>query len=333
MTDSRWSSYELSGDPILVVGLRSSEDVEGYRVIVDVDLHSSLVEVAESALARVAKMEAVIYTPYVNPGESEYLSLDPATLTIAVEEVEADSKDAEAPANEKEQTARLQWIIKHADTLPTMGAKELIERLDDLYFQAVCMHCSPPVIGFVTKTSARQVIKRSGIPLGRDSTDRFKKITRPELILEGEVHAIMAAEEIAVLNKPQFQFMVGDIALVSQYVPAQVSRIGAQLAKHQMPLSAGTRAAIEAKAIDSIQLAKRLDAFAGRIEQIDAARMTTGSGFTDQDLKKAEFVNPNGELDCAPDRVLELIDALEGRFFSDAFTGDPRRADHFRLRS
>jgi hypothetical protein len=333
MTDTRWSSYELTGDPILVVGLRSGEDVEGYRVIVDVDLHPSLIEVAENALARVAKMEAVPYTPYVNPGEDEYLSLDPAALTIAIDGEDADSEDVETPGSQKEQTARLRRTIEHADTLPTIGAKNLIERIGDLYFQAVCMHCSPSVIGFVTKTSARQVIKRSGIPLGRDSTDRFKKITRPELILEGEVHAIMASEEIAVLNKPQFQFMVGDIGLVSQYVPAQMSRIGAQLAKHQMPLSVATQAAIEAKAIDSIQLAKRLDAFAARIEQIDVARVTSGSGFTGQDLKKAEFVNANGELDCAPDRVLELIDALEGRFFSDAFTGDPRRADHFRPRS
>lgn len=333
MTDSKWSSYDLSGDPILVVGLRSSKDLEGYRVIVDVDLHPSLKEVADNALTRVTEMEAVTYTPYVNPGEGEYLSLDPATLTVTVEGKAADSKNAEAPASEKEQTARLQRIIEHADTLPTIGAKELIERLDDLYFQAVCMHCSPPVIGFVTKTSARQVIKRSGIPLGRDSTDRFKKITRPELVLEGDVHAIMAPDEIAVLNKPQFQFMVGDIGLVSQYVPAQMNRIGALLAKQQMPLSAAARTAIEAKAIDSIQLAKRLDAFAGRIEQIDMARITSGSGFTDQDLTKDEFVNANGELDCTPDRVLELIDALEGRFFSDAFTGDPRRADHFRPRS
>lgn len=332
MTASKWSSYHLSGDPILVVGLRSGKDLEGYRVIVDVDLHPSLEEVAENALTRVAEMEAITYTPYVNPGEGEYLSLDPATLTVAVEGKAANSKNAEAPASEKEQTARLQWIIEHADTLPTIGAKELIERLDDLYFQAVCMHCSPPVIGFVTKTSARQVIKRSGIPIGRDSTDRFKKITRPELILEGEVHAIMAPDEIAVLNKPQFQFMVGDIGLVSQYVPSQMSRIGALLAKHQMPLSAVARSAIETKAIESIQLAKRLDAFAGRIEQIDVARITSGSGFTDQDLKKDEFFNANGELDCTPDRVLELIDALEGRFFSDAFTGDPRRADHFRPR-
>src|SRR6187551_1332229 len=144
MADSNWSSYELSGDPILVVGLRSDKDVEGYRVIVDVDLHPSLTKVAENALARVVEMEAVTYTPYVNPGEDEYLLLDPATLTIAVEGAAADSKDAEAPAGEKERTARLRWIIEHADTLPTIGAKELIERLDDLYFQAVCMHCSPP---------------------------------------------------------------------------------------------------------------------------------------------------------------------------------------------
>ena len=93
------------------------------------------------------------------------------------------------------------------------------------------------------------MIKRSAIPLGLDdATDRFKSISRPELVLEGDVHAIMAPGEIAILNKPQFQFLVGDIGLVSQYVPAQVKLISSRLKKHGIPLSASTRKAIEAKA-------------------------------------------------------------------------------------
>jgi hypothetical protein len=345
MAVDSWAEFKLTGDPILVVGLREAGVIKGYRAIIDVDLHPALVEVAENALAKVEKMDAVTYTPYVSPGEGEYLSLDPATLTIPIDEEianvdigsaaagESGGGEAKGPPTQKEQTARLQWIIEHADTLPTIGAKELIERIDDLYFQAVCMHCSPPVIGFVTKTNARKTLRRSAIPLGRDSSDRFKRITRPELILEGEAHAIMAPGEIAILNKPQFQFMVGDIGLVTRYVPSQMGRISALLTRHKMPLSSATQSAIEAKATDSIQLAKRLDAFAARIERIDVARMTSGTGFSDQDLKKADFVNASGELDCEPDRVTELIDALEGRFFSDAFTGNPQRADHFRPRS
>lgn len=39
-----------------------------------------------------------------------------------------------------------------------------------------------------------------------------------------------------------------------------------------------------------------------------------------------------GLRECADDRVLELLDALEGRFFDDAFTTEKRRADRFRKR-
>ncbi len=326
MTTIDWHTIQVTGDPILVVGVRPRSTLEGYRVVVDKNVHPDLRKVANGALERVAHMDAIPYTPYVDPGDDEYLSLDPTTLTIS-----ADGDGA--PATQKQQTARLLELVQNADTLPTIGAKQLIARIDELYFQAICLHASPPIIAFVTKTIGRQVMKRSAIPLGLDNaTDRFKSITRPELVLEGEVHAIMASAEIAILNRPQFQFLVGDVALVGQYVPAQVKLIGSRLKKHGIPLSANTSKAIEARATRSVQLAKRLDAFLERIDQIDVARITNGRGFSAQDLKKKDFVNANGELDCAEDSVIELIDALEGRFFDDGFSTEKRRADRFRKR-
>jgi hypothetical protein len=38
------------------------------------------------------------------------------------------------------------------------------------------------------------------------------------------------------------------------------------------------------------------------------------------------------ELECDPSRAVELLDALEGRFFGDAFSTEKRRADRFRKR-
>jgi hypothetical protein len=328
MTATDWTTIHLTGDPILVVGLRRASKVEGYRLIVDKNVHEDLRKVGDSSLERVARMEPIPYTPYVEPGDDEYLSLDPETLTVAVS-----TGDDGGPASQAQQTARLAEIVQNADTLPTIGAKQLLARIDALYFQAICLHASPRIIAFVTKTIGRPVIKRSAIPLGLDdATDRFKSISRPELVLEGEAHAIMAPGEIAILNRPQFQFLVGDIGLVGQYVPAQIKLISSRLKKHGIPLSAKAGKAIAAKASASVQLAKRLDAFLERIEQIDVNRVANGRGFTAQDLKKKDFVNAKGELDCADDRVLELIDALEGRFFDDGFTTEKRRADRFRKR-
>ena len=329
MTTTNWKTIKLTGDPILVVGLRQRSKIAGYRLVVDKNVHPALRKVASDALKRVGRATATPFTPYVEPGDEEYLSLDPGTLTIP-----ASGDGNGAPASQKQKTAQLLQIIQTADTLLTIGAKQLIAELDDLYFQAVCLHTSPQIIGFVTKTSGRQVIKRSAIPLGMDNaTDRFKSISRPELVLEGEVHAIVSPSEIAILNKPQFQFLVGDIGLVAQYVPRQINLIASRLKKHGTPLSPQTRKAIETNAIDSVQLAKRLDAFLERIDQIDVARITSGRGFTAQDLKKKDFVNAKGELECKTERVLELIDALEGRFFDDGFTNEKRRADRFRRRT
>lgn len=328
MTTTNWKKLKLTGAPILVVGLRQRSKIAGYRVVVDKNVHPALRKVANGTLERVKRMKSIPFTPYVEPADEEYLSLDPATLTIAAS-IDSNS----APTSQKQKTAQLLQIIQSADTLPTIGAKQLIAELDNLYFQAVCLHASPRIIGFVTKTSGRQVIKRSAIPLGMDNaTDRFKTISRPELVLEGEVHVVMSPGEIAILNRPQFQFMVGDIGLVAQYVPSQVKLIASRLKKHGTPLSRQTREAIETTAIDSVQLAKRLDDFLERIDQIDVARITSGRGFTNQDLKKKDFVNSKGELECKPKRVLELVDALEGRFFDDGFTNEKRRADRFRKR-
>ncbi len=330
MTDNDWTKITLTGDPILVVGLRHGSKVEGYRLVVDKNVHPALRTVADDALERMATLDAVPYTPYIDPGEDEYLSLDPATLAIAGD-TPADGDGA--PASQKQQAASLLEIVQNADTLPAIGAKQLLARVGELYFQAICLHTSPSIIAFVTKTIGRQVIKRSAIPLGLDDTaDRFKSITRPELVLEGEVHAIMIPGEIAILSRPQFQFLVGDVGLIAQYVPAQVKLIAGRLKKHGIPLSSRTSRAIETKASHSVQLAKRLDAFLARIDQIDVTKIANGRGFTAQDLKKKDFVNAKGELDCAEDRVLELIDALEGRFFDDGFTTEQRRADRFRKR-
>lgn len=322
-----WNTLKLTGDPILVVGLRPKTKILGYRVSVDTNLHPDLRKVADDALAIVKKRTAIDYTPYVEPGDNEYLKLSPGTLTITKTRT-----NPSGTTSQKQQTARLLEIVQNADTLPSLGAKDLTERLDEFVLQAVCLHTGNDVVGFVTKGNAGRVIKPSAITLGVDKNDRFKKISRPEVILEGDTHAIVAPGEVAILNVTQFQFLVGDIGLVEEYVPEQVKVIAQSFQSRGVPLSASTIAALAAKAKGSVQLAKRLDAFNERILVLDVLRITNGKGFTQQGLKKADFVNRKGEIQCDNDHVVELLDALEGRYFDDGFSDEHRRADRFRPR-
>lgn len=323
-----WNTLKLTGDPILVVGLRPKTKIIGYRVTVDKNLHSDLRKIADDALAIVKNRTAIGYTPYVEPGDNEYLELAPDTLTITKTRT-----NPSGTTSQKQQTARLLEIIQNADTLPPLGAKALTERLDEFVLQAVCVHTGIDVVGFVTKGNAGRVIKRSAIPLGfADDHDRFKKISRPEVILEGDTHAILAPSEIAILNATQFQFLVGDIGLVQEYAPAQVKVISQSFKSRGVPLNASTADALAVKAKSSVHLAKRLDAFNERILVLDVSRITNGRGFVQQGLKKADFVNSKGEIQCDDDRVAELLDALEGRYFDDGFSEEHRRADRFRKR-
>jgi hypothetical protein len=325
---SYWKPLSLTGDPILVVGLRPTTKLLGYRVTVDKNVHPHLLKVANDAITRVKALTDIDYTPYVEPGDSEYLKLAPGTLTVT-----KTSTSASGTTSQKQQTARLLEIIQNADTLPPLGAKALTQRLDEFVFQAICLHTGTQVVGFVTKGNAGRTIKRSAIPLGLDNNnDRFKKVSRPEVILEGETHAILAPGEIAVLNATQFQFLVGDIGLVEQYAAAQVKVISQSFQSRGFTLSATTATSLENKAKGSVQFAKRLDAFNERVLNLDVSRITDGRGFKAQGLKKDDFVNKSGEIECVPERVVELIDALEGRFFDDGFSDEKRRADRFRKR-
>lgn len=259
-----WNTLKLIGDPILVVGLRPKTKILGYRVTVDTNLHPDLCKIADDALAIVKKRTAIDYTPYVEPADDEYLKLPPSTLTITKTRT-----NPSGTTSQKQQTAQLLEIIRNADTLPPLGAKALTKRLDEFVLQAVCLHTGTDIVGFVTKGNAGRVIKPSAITLGVDNNDRFKKINRPEVILEGDTHAVLAPGEIAILNVTQFQFLVGDIGLVEEYAREQVKVIAQSFRSRSVPLSASTAAALAAKAKASVQLAKRLDAFNERILVLD----------------------------------------------------------------
>jgi hypothetical protein len=126
--------------------------------------------------------------------------------------------------------------------------------------------------------------------------------------------------------------LVSDIGLVERYAPAQVKVICESFESRGVTLSESTARALEDKAKDSVRLAKRLDAFNERVRKLDVSRITDGNGFTAQGLSQDDFVNKSGEIECAPERVGELVDALEGRFFDDGFSDEQRRADRFRKR-
>lgn len=331
MAKTAWEKIKLTGDPILVVGLRPATKVQSFRLVLDKSLHPEILAVAQNALAETAGRTAIPYTPYVDVADDEYLALAPSALTTTRTVA---SRKAGAPPTQKQRTAALWEALQKADSLPTIGARQLLARAEELYYQAICFHdANGVIIAFVTKTNARQVLKRSLIPLGIDNAkDRFKKIDRPAIVLESDIHAILETGEIAILNRTQFQFIVGDISLVSQYAQAQVALITTALKRHGIPFEAATGRALEAKAADSVAVAKRLDAFYERVAQIDVTLVRNGKGFRDQNLERTDFVNPKGELSCKPERIIELLDALEGRYFGDSFSEEERRADRFRPR-
>ncbi|MGV1048846.1 MAG: hypothetical protein ACOYD4_10035 [Solirubrobacterales bacterium] len=327
-----WQGEELSGDPILLIGLRDKQRrLEGFRINVNQNLHDDLRRVAEDALARVRAMEAVPYTPYVGAEDGEYLSLATEALVLP----KTSGGETTKGQDEAVETATLVSMIAQSDEAKEMGAGQLTERLDagDFYLQAICLEGNDGRVGFVTKAQKTQVLERSRIPLGKDDqSDQLKRISRPELILETTAHAIVSSKEIAILNKTQFQFLVSDSTLIASHVPAQVAAINQAFTARGVAISGQTQAAILGKAAGSVRVAKRLDALAVRVGQLDISLLENGGGFSAQDLTPSDFLNDQGEIHCEAERVVELLDALEGRFFGDAFSAEKRRADNFRKR-
>jgi len=328
-----WQDVKLRGNPQLVVGLRDKRRrLAGFRVDVDADVHQQLRAVAKASLEDIVRRTPIPFTPYVDAEEDEYLTIDASTLIP--KPVTRRRRDESAPATDADEHAALVAMVTGSDYLDQLGAGQLLAHADDeFYLQAICLKSGGERIGFVTRTNPRQVLKRSRIWLGRnDPDDRLKRVTPPELILETEVHAIVTGSEIAVLNRNQFQNMVADTLLLANHVPAQVSAIGKRFKRRGIALSRSTRAALEQQAQASPRLAKRLSAFANRVDELDTASITSGTGFKASDLLPQDFVNAKGELACAPSRIPEMLDALEGRFFGDPFSPEKRRADRFRKR-
>jgi hypothetical protein len=327
-----WEHVQLRGTPLLVVGVRDRHRrLTGHQVDVDRDVHPDLRQVAVRALERVRAMDPVPYTPYVDPDEDEYLTINATTLTARPIRRARDS--TQDPPTEDDEHAALVQMIVNSDYLDRMGAGRLAASEEEFYAQAICYRQAGKRIGFVARANPRQVLKRNRIYLGKhDREDRLTKITRPELVLESEVHALDSETEIAVLNRNMFQNLVADTQLIATYVPAQVRTIAKRFKSRGLTLSAATQSALGEAATKSPRIAKRLSAFTERIDAIDVSAITSGRGFTRSDLAKKDFVNAQGEVQCDPARVKELLDALEGRFFGDPFSPEKRRADRFRRR-
>ena len=120
-----WNTLTLTGDPILVVGLRPKTKIIGYRVTVDRNLHPDLRKIADDALAIVKKRKGIKYTPYVEPGDDEYLELAPSTLTITKTKT-----NPSGTTSQKQRTARLLEIIRrHAAAARRQGADPAVGRV------------------------------------------------------------------------------------------------------------------------------------------------------------------------------------------------------------
>jgi hypothetical protein len=321
-----WDDVQLRGSPLLIVGVRDwRRRLDGWRIDVDRDVHPDLRDVAVSALALVRGMEGIPFSPYIDPEEGEYLSIDTAALMARAKQNRSGS--------ETDEQATLVKMVLESDYLPQMGAGQLIASTEEFYVQAICLKHAGKRVGFITRANPRQILKRSPIFLGRnDDDDRLRRITKPELVLESEVHAIVTDVEVAVLNRNMFQNLVADSKLVENYVPTQVEVIAASFRQRGVAVSSATQNALIEKASKSPRVAKRLAPFAVRVEELDIHAITNGNGFAASELDKNDFVNSAGEIHCAADRVIELLDALEGRFFDDPFSPEKRRADRFRKR-
>ncbi|HLX78732.1 MAG TPA: hypothetical protein VKR27_07590, partial [Acidimicrobiales bacterium] len=333
-----WSDVVARGDPILVIFLRGARRrLEGRRIPIDRNVFGELTAVANGVLERVRSMERVDYSPYVGLEEKEYLGLDRADVVSKIQANRLEGPDEETGESEPadDETVALLQAIDDAEYLPALGAGS-IEGLspDDFAAQAICFGSGNNRVGFATRSNPRKVLRRSLIPLGKsDDGDRLKRVVSPELVLESDVHAVVTAQEIAILNPTQFQYLVTDATLLADAVPSQVRVIEAAFKVRDVKIARTTTQALEARARQQPRLARRLSAFADRIEQIDLAALASGKGFRQQELKPSDFVNAAGEIECAPERLPELLDALEGRFFKDAFSTEKRRADRFRKRS
>jgi hypothetical protein len=243
--------------------------------------------------------------------------------------------DQEAPrpttaavgTDEGEEIADLLRLVANPDDLPAVSAGQL--RDGEFAFYSICIpQPTGEVITIVRAVSPTRSLRRAAF-FGRFAGS-LRRVERPDLQLEDSVDLVITGDEIAVMNRGNFDRLFSDLDAVALAVPGHV--LAVQTAMPQLPFAPGTADTLTALCQRLPSLAKRLAALANSPALATLTPSALRDALASHGENSGHWLDQADSLTLTEERAKEFLDLVEGRWWTSDFSAERRRADRFRKR-
>jgi hypothetical protein len=161
------------------------------------------------------------------------------------------------------------------------------------------------------------------LPAGYSFTqysDTLRKTERPDFVLDAEVDIVQRGTEFAGLRPASFAAIMSDVGILLQRVPDYVKEVQAALKGH-IPLSTSSAAALKSAVGGRTSFARRLSVLGDRLRSFELTPKSVRDSLRRHGLNPDDFLDSKDQFVFGEEHVPVILDVLEGRYFSDDFTG------------
>jgi hypothetical protein len=301
---------------------RSNKRLEAKRFELDQNVFDELRELCEPVATFVRAAHEKEYQQFgaVERGE-EFFSYDisgfrrrPSVRPTA----------AAMPGSPEDDTADLVRIVRTVDALEPLGRADI--DAGGFSFYGICWPHDDTMIGFVSRNNPTRTL-RPGLRYFRYS-DRLRRAEHPDLELREGADLVVGIDRIAILREAAFSILLGDVGVIFAAVPGDVDLLQVALAS-TIPLTSDSMTALATEGTRLLSYARRLRALPTRLRAmpnltIDTVRRSMAAhGIPEEMLIK------DGKFAVGVEHVELFLDMMEGRYFEDDLSDEPRRADRF----
>lgn len=326
--DTNWAAIDVRDDPRLVVGHRPRpKHLEAERVELHEDTFAALREIATSAAELLRSTAARPYQPFaeLDPGE-EHFELELRPASSGAPDSRVGEPDGGAPDGGGPDGAELLHLLRIADDLPTVDARDLTARAN--LFYALCWPSPAGGTAFVKKTDPARVLRHAR---SFQFSGALRRVDNPDLILSDSVDFVIHEGTAGILAPTPFRQLFADVDVALSEVPAYVDAVRAALAG-TVPLSGPAAEALSRVVSRRTSYAARLRRLSGRLGEIGLTREALVAAAARHLDDPSVLLSESGELVFDDRGVPTFLDLAEGRLFEDDFSGEHRRADRYSTR-
>lgn len=321
----------FDGTPHLVLARRRGRrDMEAVRVILHEDLHDPLWDLCVNALERVRAGSARPYEPNaeLEMGE-EYFLLDLDEIPEQPQKSLSVHKRANQTSEDDNQdrTAALIRALRDVSGLEILNPHQLPEFTTVLFYSVAWQQSDDSWVHFIRKTNPRQAFKPGLKWLGYGDT--LKRIVDPAMVIDDLVDMILTADHLAAFSGQHLRTLFTDVHIVLQDVPRYVEIVASILDKESIGITDDAKNALLAAAKKRVSFAARLYRLQERLLEIKLNLDKLGEILDLHTIDIVSLINDEGRLHFDEEQAGLFLDVLDGRFFKDDWTGEPRRADRF----